>query len=58
MVSKLSDSEYAKEMDTGGEVRTVCSITSSSSPCILTSIVQGTAYFMAIEVADQKYLFE
>jgi serine/threonine protein kinase len=56
---KLSDLEYAKEMGTGDgrEVRTVCFTNSSSAPCILTSVAQGTDYFMAIEIAIQRYLF-
>jgi serine/threonine protein kinase len=57
---KLSDLEYAKEItatEDAYEVRTVCSINPSSASAILT-FPQGVAYFMAIEVATQKYLFE
>jgi serine/threonine protein kinase len=57
---KLSDLEYAKEMGTGlpHEVGTVRFTNSSSAPCILTSAAQGTIYFMAIEIAVQRYRFQ
>jgi serine/threonine protein kinase len=56
---KLSDLEYSKEMVTGlaHEVRTVC-FTSSSAPLDSYLRAQGTAYFMAIEIAMLEYLFE